>query len=110
MKRNISIILLSVLSLLFAGCSIQPGTEMMLGENGAIEVQDIGLRHYQEFGGHDWHVSSGTKVRVIDDFRNNFNVSESAREYVVIYVLEGDARNHTFTIPRRYLLPMTATR
>ena len=105
MKRNASIILLSVLSLLLAGCSecseLKPGTEMMLGGYGALRVKEDAQIYYERFGGNDWQVSEGTKVRVIKDVPENGKTD--------IYVLEGDARNHVFTVDRSWLLPMTAT-
>ena len=107
MKRNASIILFSVLSLLLAGCSLKPGTEMMLDQNGANAVlyqNEFMLE--QNSGIHDCNVSKGTKVRVIEDHRDNIVNSTGTTE---IYVLEGNARNHTFTVNRNYLLPMTAT-
>jgi len=104
MKRQI---LLSLMATLFAGCSyiygsLSPGTEMMLDQNGANAVLVDGMEHYQTSGSLDWQVSKGTKIRVIKD-HPDINKTE-------IYILEGDARNHTFTIYRSQLLPMGATR
>jgi len=104
-KRSVFIFLLSVFPLSLAGCGLKPGTEMMLNQKGADSVE--GDRFvYQTSGWLDWHVSKGTKVRVIKhhhiirvDFLNT-------PEEVEIYVLEGDARNHTFTVYRDCLVPI----
>lgn len=110
MKRSVFIFLLSVLSLLPAGCGLQPGTEMMLNRQGAELVEAAAqMRSFgseSESGRFDYRTSEGTKVRVISDDRGWLDPSGGIK----VYILEGNLRNQTYTVDRDWLLSMTSTR
>ena len=100
MKRNVSIILLSVLSLLLAGCSdsddhLKPGTEMMLNEAAANSLTVENMIN----GRSPNRVSKGTKVRVINDPRGPNDLGE-----VEVYVLEGVNKDEKVSVSRRNLV------
>ena len=91
MKRRILFLLIVALC---AGCYYSAGTEAMLNRQGAdLASADAQMRY--DFPG--WNISQGTKVRVIkDDAWGGDNVR--------IYILEGDAKNHSVVIPRSGLV------
>jgi len=109
-KRSVFIFLLSVLSLLPAGCGLQPGTEMMLNRQGAELVEAAAqMRSFgseSESGRFDYRTSEGIKVRVISDNRGWLDPSGGIK----VYILEGNLRNQTYTVDRDWLLSMTSTR
>ena len=97
MKRNISVILLSVLSLLLAGCSnsdnhFKTGTEMMLNEHAANHLSVENLMNGRE----PYSVSKGTLVRVVKDSPDTGKTE--------VYVLAGTNKGETHTVDRSYLI------